>query len=234
MIARPPISEDVWDALARGELSDEELGTLKALAESDEEVATRLAAFTPVGPEFQSRAVASIVAKRRQRRLRAWWAPSLLVAAAAAVLLVLASRPDPDGEMVTNWSVEVIGGARTVRGDEPTTEVPRFLPDTRLEIRMRPPERTEEEVQVAAFLVSGAREEVRPWSPPLERADTGAVRIAGPAAELLEGVPPGRWTIAIALGTHLPDDEVLRAWARGRDPRLELTEIEILEPEAAR
>jgi hypothetical protein len=49
-----------------------------------------------------------------------------------------------------------------------------------------------------AFLLRG--DEVRPWTAPYSVALDGTVTVSGPVDVLFEGVPPGDWEVAIAVG----------------------------------
>ncbi len=48
------------------------------------------------------------------------------------------------------------------------------------------------------FLLRG--DEVRPWDPPFEVARDGSVHLAGRVERLFDGVPPGPWEVAVAVG----------------------------------
>jgi hypothetical protein len=83
-----------------------------------------------------------------------------------------------------------------VRSDAPEAEVPRLGPGSRFTLVVRPEQAVDGKVEARAFLVREG--EARAWSPPMEVSAEGAVRIQGRAEEL--PVPPGEWTVAIAVG----------------------------------
>jgi hypothetical protein len=108
---------------------------------------------------------------------------------------------------------------QAVRGSAPEQELPRLGPGSLLDLVLRPELAVKEPVEVRAFLLRQG--EARAWTPPMERSDDGAVRIRGPVEALLS-VPPGEWTLAIAVGRPgtLPvDPGELRSWVEeGRTP----------------
>lgn len=175
--ALPPIDDELWDEVAAGELDAEELAVLRALAEGDDDVA----AFEPLGVEVRERIAGGLVEgirRQRRRRVIAWGA--LGVAAAAAVLLWVAV---PREGAVPAYAATISAGAAETRATPREVEVPRFEEDTRLELRLTPSQRVEDEVVVSTFaIVDGAL--VR-WSVALERSAGGAARVVGRAGDLL-------------------------------------------------
>ncbi|MFP2907112.1 hypothetical protein ACLESD_19095 [Pyxidicoccus sp. 3LFB2] len=137
------------------------------------------------------------------------------MAAAAAVLLLVLPREVPP---LPGYTLSV-SSEQAVRAGAPEPEVPRLGPGSRLDVLLRPEQAVEGPVEVRAFLVRPG--EARAWTPPLERSPEGAVRIHGPVEALLS-LPPGEWTLAIAVGRPgtLPEApaEVLAHVEAGRAP----------------
>ena len=90
----------------------------------------------------------------------------------------------------------------------------------RFDVTLRPASPVRGIVGARGFLVRD--EEVRPWDPPFRVDADGAVRIEGDVDVLFAGVPPGPWTVAIAVGRPevLPTAprDVLRARADDGSP----------------
>ncbi|HLK35869.1 MAG TPA: hypothetical protein VKU41_03890 [Polyangiaceae bacterium] len=66
------------------------------------------------------------------------------------------------------------------------------------DVKLRPAAPVRGVIGARGFLVRD--EEVRPWDPPFHVDPDGSVRIEGQVAVLFAGVPPGPWTLAIAVG----------------------------------
>ncbi|HJL36060.1 MAG TPA: hypothetical protein RMG95_10285, partial [Polyangiaceae bacterium LLY-WYZ-15_(1-7)] len=135
------------------------------------------------GAARPAEAPANLAARRRRRRALVAFGGAL--AAAAIALLVLFPR----GAALPGYQLERLGGDASTRSsaDAPA----RYGPTDRLEIRLRPETRVDAPVHAAAF-VDGRR-----WDAPLEVSATGAVRVVGPAGELLPDL--GEHTIVFVL-----------------------------------
>ncbi len=111
----------------------------------------------------------------------------LLVPAAVAVaggLLVARLQLEPP--TVPAFALAGDGGVRTVRRGET------------FEMTVLPQAQAAGAIGARAFLVRG--DEVRPWTAPYSVALDGTVTISGPCEVLFDGVPPGAWDVAIAVG----------------------------------
>ena len=106
----------------------------------------------------------------------------------------------------------------------------RLRPEGSFKLIVRPDTAVEGEVVARAALFQGDR--IEPWSPPL-RIENGVVVIKGVVKQLFS-VPPGVWTLAIAVGRPqaMPEDLSLLAPDRGDSSaatfRLLHREIELL------
>lgn len=125
--------------------------------------------------------------------------PSAVVVALALVLLRLHYQPPviPEYTLATTPNVD---GLR---------------PTDRLELLLRPTTPVTGAVAVRGFVVRG--DDVKAWDPPFSVTPDGTVRIEGVVGTLFEGVSPGVWQIALAVGRPevLPTlpSEILRAKA---------------------
>jgi ferric-dicitrate binding protein FerR (iron transport regulator) len=199
-----------WEGLAQGTLSEEERRELERLAGETPEAHAAYEAFRPLEPEARERIVARLeqegtgakvvpLASRRRVMARVV-VPAALAAMAAGVLLVV--LPVGGGAPVPEYALS-FSGEQAVRSDAPEAEVVRLGPGSRFTLVLRPEQGVEGKVEARAFLVRPG--EARAWSVPMEVSAEGAVRIQGRAEEL--PVPPGEWTLAIAVGRPgaLPD-----------------------------
>lgn len=222
--------DERWESLTQGTLSEDERRALEELARQEpsaaeaheayrpldaaarERIAARLEQQLAAEPAPEKPPAAVLVPRRPWRRL----VPALaaLAAAAAVLLLVLPRQAPPLPGYALSLSSE-----QAVRAGTPEPEVPRLGPGSQLDVLLRPETAVEGPVDVRAFLIR--RGEARSWTPPLERSPEGAVRIRGPVEALLP-VPPGEWTLAIAVGRPgtLPEspDEVRARVEEGRAP----------------
>ena len=230
-----------WESLAAGTLSEADRQELERLAREDpaageayeafkpldaaarERIAERLkrelaaepAREAPPPPVSEASPPARILPLSPRRRLRGI-APALAaMAVAAAVLIGVFSRGEPP---LPGYGLS-FSSEQGVRAGAPELEVPRLGPGSLVELVLRPEQAVEEPVEVRAFLLRPG--EARAWTPPMERSSEGAVRIRGPVEALLS-IPPGEWTLAIAVGRPgtLPEDpgEVLAFLEQGRAP----------------
>ncbi|WP_164018023.1 hypothetical protein [Pyxidicoccus trucidator] len=225
--------DERWESLTEGTLSEDERRELERLAAEDPSAAEAYEALRPLDA-----AAREGIATRLERELaaepareaapparsappapRSRWrrlAPAVAaLAAAAAVLLLALPREAPP---LPGYTLSV-SSEQAVRAGATEPEVPRLGPGSRLDVLLRPEQAVEGPVEVRAFLLRSG--EARAWSPLLERSPEGAVRIRGPVEALLP-LPPGEWTLAIAVGRPgtLPEapGEVLARVEEGRAP----------------
>jgi hypothetical protein len=128
--------------------------------------------------------------------------PVLLVGAAvlgAVLLLVLRMRMEPP--TVPEYVLGGDGGAIVLHRGE------------RFRFDVDPMGQVVGAIGARGFLLRG--DEVRPWDPPFQVARDGSVHLAGPVDTLFQGVPPGTWELAVAVGRpeNLPTAprDILRA-----------------------
>ncbi|MCP3137817.1 hypothetical protein [Pyxidicoccus xibeiensis] len=237
-----------WESLTEGTLSEDERRELERLAQEEPSAAEAYEAFRPLdatarehiaarlerelaeqtaggtpllsreplAPAREAQSPARQAPRAPRRGLRRLAPAVAAMAAAAALLFVLLPRETPP---LPGYSLSV-SSEQAVRAGAPAQDVPRLGPGSRLDVLLRPEETVEGAVEVRAFLLRPG--EVRAWTPPLERSAEGAVRIRGPVEELLS-VPPGEWTLAIAVGRPgtLPEapEELLAGVEEGRAPQ---------------
>lgn len=148
----------------------------------------------------------------RERAASRWLfrASGPLLIAAGVALWVARSSHDPGNAPVastlSDYSLAITGGDRTTRGaDSPPTGTLDLRRDSALELVLRPSKPVEGAVSAHGFLVQG--EDARAWNPPMAVSSAGAIRIAGPAGDLL-GVPAGTWDVLLVVGRAetLPSD----------------------------
>lgn len=215
--------DERWDRLSRGELSPEEDAELRALAETSEEARAAYEAFRPLGPEFQASVVRAVRTQSppppakllpfRRRSLARWSAAVAAVAAAASVALFLRPlAPLPD------YSLEVSGGVRAWRGEEPA-EALALAPGDRFQVIVRPQTPVSRASRLEALCVLARGGELRPLEVRSEIDPAGgSVKMEG---SLGRDVPPGRWTLWAVVGRpgKLPDPAVLPSLAPGARER---------------
>jgi hypothetical protein len=219
------IADARWDALARGELSEDERAELVALAEKDPALSGAPALFEPLGAEAEARFLAAIqhelgaerkadqgaakaaepvagarpaevVSLDARRRLRrGWMVGSAALALAAGVALWVATRSDGGGAALPEYALLVSGGERDVRADEPKAVT--LAPGSRVTMTLRPAEPAAIPLEARAFLVQGSTEIALDAA--VEVSADGAVRMAGrvPAAAALAA---GEAEIVAAIG----------------------------------
>jgi hypothetical protein len=73
-----------------------------------------------------------------------------------------------------------------------------LAPHGQFDVVLRPAARVDGAIGARAFLLRG--DTVRPWDPPFEVTRDGTVTIAGAVDALFDGVPPGPWEVAVAVG----------------------------------
>lgn len=223
--------EERWDRLSSGDLSPEEEAELRAMAETSEEAGEAYEAFRPLGPEFHASVVHAIRAQGLAEEAGGAKPPAKLLpfpifrfagwsaaAAAAAAVLVLFLRPSAP---LPDYSMEVSGGSRATRGEEPEEMVTDFAPGDRFQVILRPQTAASglKRLEALAFLSQG--EELRRLDVQSELDPGGAVKMEG---SLDRDLRPGIWTLWSIVGRRgkLPDPADLaplaaRAAIRQRD-----------------
>lgn len=189
---------EAWDDLAEGSA---DVSALEKLAKSDEERDELVALFTPLSEDarakIEERVLGEVTPKKAAKVIPIGIATTVVLAAAAALFLVMTGEK---AEPPPAYVAELEGGIREMRGDpEPTEELPRFLPETRIEIVLRPAVRTSIPLEVATVARSERGDERRldvRW----ETAPTGAFRATGSLEDVLGRLEPGRWTLYFAIG----------------------------------
>jgi hypothetical protein len=221
-----PAQDDAWEALAKGELSREEEAFLRALAEESEPAAARLEAFAPLGDEFKARTVdrlADDLAHQRQQkrfslRRGLGWGAGVLAAAAAVLFAFL-----PRGETLPAYTLAVHGVAE-VRGSEQQAGPVRLVPQSELEIVLKPADKVAGELVLTVGLISSAGKVLlSPRS--AERADSGAFRLTGTLSELFGPVPAGRYRLATTVTRQAISADELAEQAARQDPRTQIAEL---------
>jgi hypothetical protein len=216
--------DERWESLTEGTLSEADRKELERLAREDPAAGEAYEAFKPLdaaarermtarlerelaaeAPKEASKPVAPPPAKviplAPRRRLLAVVPAVAAMAAAAAVFLVVFPRGGPP---LPGYALS-LSSEQEVRSGAPEAEVPRLGPGSLIDLILRPEQAVTEPVEVRAFLLRPG--EARAWTPPMERSSEGAVRIHGSVESLLS-IPPGEWTLAIAVGRPgtLPTD----------------------------
>ncbi|TKD05045.1 hypothetical protein [Polyangium fumosum] len=201
------LADPRWDALARGELSDEEI---KTLAEGSDAARDAVEAFRPLGEPTRARlteqalaalgaqnpgaAPAEVVRRKHPRR-----ALFVLLAAclAALVAFVWLARNDA-GPPLPAYALAVEGGDRPFRADTPSPDEPRLAPGSRLSLSIRPAADVLGAVEARAYSIRDGV--VAPSRPRIEIAASGAMLVTGTREELFPDVGPGRLQIVILVG----------------------------------
>jgi hypothetical protein len=191
---------EAWDDLAEGSA---DVRALEQLAKSEDEREELVALFTPLSEDarakIEERVVGEVSQKKAGKVIPIGIAVTAVLAAAAALFLVMTGEktaPPPA------YVAELEGGIREMRGDpEPTEELPRFLPETRIEIVLRPAVRTSIPLDVAT-VAKPERGDERRLAVQWETAPTGAFRATGSLEDVLGRLEPGRWTLYFAIGEH--------------------------------
>jgi hypothetical protein len=177
------------EALARGELSQEEVEELLALEHSGELPGGAVEAFSAFSEDYLGRLEQSM-ARRNQdapvlclsnarRRKMSYLMGAPMAAAAAAVVAFVLWPASPSEPILPTYTLELEGGLAKVRSVAvPTTEKPvRLSPQTALELRLRPATRTKEPVFVR--LIRAGSEELDGWvmDPAIKVSDSGTVTV---------------------------------------------------------
>jgi hypothetical protein len=196
-----------WADYARGTLAKDEEADLLAKAR---EAGLDDAAIEALGPRPEAfdealagaalAALAPVIAPAndnappaRSRRVLFASAGVLLAAAAGAALLL---RPSAD---LPAYAMAIEGGTKDVRSSSGDTgALVKLAPDNHVVISVRPEARVDGRVAARLYLLGPAGAlEVRV---PVEIADSGAVRVAATASDLLRGAGAGTWDLCVAVG----------------------------------
>jgi ferric-dicitrate binding protein FerR (iron transport regulator) len=211
--------DERWESLTQGTLSEADRKELERLAQEDPAAGEAYEAFKPLDSAARDRITArlerelsaeapkealppaQVVPLAPRRRLRMAVPGVAALAAAAAVFLLVSPRGGPP---LPGYTLS-LSSEQEVRSGAPEAEVPRLGPGSLIDLILRPEQAVAEPVEVRAFLLRPG--EARAWTPPMERSAEGAVRIHGSVESLLS-IPPGEWTLAIAVGRPgtLPTD----------------------------
>jgi hypothetical protein len=169
-----------WEALVRGELSQQEQDAL-----FDDEGLER-AQIAPLGQDFDDKMAAKLLAMNRPVR-RTWLRLAPVLAMAAALLLWVAVPTGPTA--LPDYEMVVRGGNQVVRSVDEAVTGPRVLgPGAQLEVLLRPETPSESPVACSAWFVRSSGQ-LAPWTGDLAISPSGAVRLAGVVGETLKLVP---------------------------------------------
>lgn len=216
--------DERWDRLSAGELSPQEEEELRALAETSGEAREAYEAFRPLGPDFHTRMASALAAELKSpgtekprepqfrvlpfrptpARLGGWLT---VAAAAAAVLMVVVRPPAPLPDYA---SLDVSGGTKAMRGEEPQTgEIPVFAPGDRVQVVLRPETTVSKAGRLEARCVLVRGTDARLLEVRSQIDPGGAVQMKGTLDPLL---PTGTWTLWAVVGRpgKLPDPAELR------------------------
>ena len=143
--------------------------------------------------EVEAGGSAEVVSLDTQRAARWPWVAGAMAAAAAVGIFVAAP---PDTSPLPRYDLVVAGADQAFRGEAPQGAVQRHTVGSSLQVVLRPERRSDAPVAVAVF---GQHEgATRKLDLPVERAQTGALRLSG---VLGRDVPltPGRWTLIFVV-----------------------------------
>ncbi len=237
------LTDDTLDALTHGELSDDELGFLRALADGDPEAEGELEAALPLDDDARGRIADSLVAMtaidaeatdphgngpwpravapapRRSSGRRPWVMGGAVVALAAAVALVVV--PSLEAPQLPPYELEVRGQQSASRSApaEVSADTPlRLAPEGTLELVLRPSESARAEG--ALFLEQGDR--LVPFALSPDRAPNGTLRWQVPAARLGESA-----TVVVAHDRERPTAERARRLLAEGDRRASRVRVRV-------
>jgi hypothetical protein len=216
-----------WDRLAAGDLSPEEEAALAERAARSPEGAAALAAFRPLGSDFEARVVGTVLAQRRREAAEAHALPPPLPAPAAssaplpaplaarrrfvrprrtagwAAILAAAGLA---GVLLTRpapplpaYFAELSAGVRTERGAAGAPS-PVYAPGARFELVLHPTTAVAGAVGMQCRIAPAAGGASRDWPPcaHAERAAGGAFRVAGTVGREIP-YEPGEWTLWVIV-----------------------------------
>ena len=218
-----------------GTLSPQESDLLNAQALEDEELALALAAYAPLGAEFEEGVTDSLLGSLHVEevpagpglleRVRSWFSlktPVLVPALALCSVLALWMPQDGHQEGLPAYGVTVSSYDKALRGaDTGADSVPEFSVGSRLGVILRPATALDFKVQARLYL-KGAEGVVRLGLSPLI-SEQGAIRVEGIVGEDFPGAPgeyelwvvvsgESRWPAASALEEKLIIEDGVPGW----------------------
>ena len=229
--ARDDPLDEQWDAFSRGELDEEAIEALAAMAADGTVPADAVEAFRPLDEDFRgqvaNRAVEALAthragdggasgsgsgadpipfpAARKPKRSPMNLAPAAM---AASVMLAVGigffAIPGSGVDPIPGYTISLQGGA-TSRSDSPVGEAPLFREGDRFELRLTPETAVEGDVVARIYVdVPGGLQAL--GTPPAAVAPSGAVRIVGTTGTDIV-LPGGDSSLYIVLGREdsLPD-----------------------------
>ncbi len=222
--------DDRFEQLAAGTLPSEERAALERLASSSEEAKRALALFRPADEAFRKRIHSAVEpllpssakqtpAQRRRRPARSpyrlWtlgMTAALVSAAAAVVVFVLlpAGTPLPSYSMALDGAVKEMRDAQGASASK--TGVPRFHPDSPLQIVLRPQTNVAAEVDALVFVQQDTT--LNQLSPERQRSAKGSFRFWG-AVDSAWHLPPGPsvlWFVVGPAGELPPPAQITTEW----------------------
>ncbi len=213
----------------------------------DESVASPPQAKPEPKPESKSSPTISLTAARSAKKRRAWLAAATTLVAAAAVFALWLQPADneqpgttsdsfaPYSLVIRNQSIRGDRSADDSGGDKPGQAPSRYRSDSMLHWVLRPDETQRPEATAGLRLEAWATggDEERSISPTrgLTISESGVIVLRGSLSQLFD-LPPGRWTIHLAITTHeLPKtlSAAKQAAARSGAQFLAPLTIEVLE-----
>ncbi len=173
---------------AREEAARPELDALPPLdAEAKDRISARVMREIGAAPP------APVIPMRRRWQGAAAAGMAMAAMAAAVILFLRPGRLPPLPVYEATFS-----GDLSMRGSEPAASPPRVGPGSALTLTARPQRPVQGPVEVDSFLVRG--DTPRPWQVPWQISPEGALRLSGPAQELLPREPgPVPWTAVIVV-----------------------------------
>ena len=239
-----------WDALAKGRLPSDEVAGLHTESEKSATARWGMAAFSPLSGETRDRIQARLTAELdasdteaeadpvkdrgtgalsflprliRRRPFVSVAVPTIPLMALAACLVLLLPTPGMrDSNPLPSYVLELVGGARVLRGEaEPTpNQPPRFGPTSWIEMTLRPTTPVDAEVDMAIFLVRG--DTVRTTDFPIARSTSGTFHFEGLAHDLFKA-PAGAWELVLLVGRPAslqadPDEVAQLVWQHTDTP----------------
>ncbi|MGB1015674.1 MAG: hypothetical protein ACPG4T_16170 [Nannocystaceae bacterium] len=216
-----------WEAFTRGELTEDEVVAARREHESQEELDEHLEMFRPFDAAQREHLVAQLLAHPdigtptkhvptpslpAATVIPLWRRPSMwATVAAAAVVAFMLIQPGigpsgaPEADIPT-FELEVSAGLASQRSDHgPSDQIPRYSPETEIEVVIRPKVRATQPLQVHLFAFQG--EHGQKLATPIEVAASGSVRLKGQVGETL-GLEAGSWRLVFVVGDgqDLPSD----------------------------